>query len=83
MHPARVDSPEPLQLPIDVATPLVLILNEAVGNAFKHAFPDRRPGRIVVSLRRTVDGIRIEVRDDGVGLSQDPRRARASSWASA
>ena len=67
----EVDSPEPLQLPIDVATPLALILNEAVGNAFKHAFPDRRPGRIVVSLRRTVDGIRIEVRDDGVGLSQD------------
>ncbi len=72
-----IDSPEPLTLPVDLANPLALILNEAVGNAFKHGFPEGRRGRIVVSLRRTADGVRIEVRDDGVGLAPD-HEARAS-----
>jgi two-component sensor histidine kinase len=66
-----VEIPEPLTLPIGVATPLALIVNEAVSNAFKHAFPGGRPGEIVVRLRRTADGTRIEVRDDGVGLADD------------
>ena len=67
----EVDVAEPLTLPIDIATPFALIVNEAVSNAFKHAFPHGRPGRIVVSLRRTAEGTRIEVRDDGVGLAGD------------
>ena len=66
-----VEVPEPLTLPVEVATPLALIVNEAVSNAFKHAFPAGRVGRIVVSLRPEADGMRVEVRDDGVGLAHD------------
>ena len=66
-----VDAAAPVHLPIDVATPLGLIVNEAVANAYQHAFPDARPGRIQVSVRANEGGVRIEVRDDGVGLAHD------------
>jgi two-component sensor histidine kinase len=58
---------EPMQLPLAVATPLGLITNELVTNAFKHAFPGERPGRIDVELRRTADMVELAVADDGVG----------------
>jgi two-component sensor histidine kinase len=58
---------EPMQLPLAAATPLGLITNELVTNAFKHAFPGERPGRIDVELRRTADMVELAVADDGVG----------------
>jgi two-component sensor histidine kinase len=58
---------EPMQLPLAVATPLGLITNELVTNAFKHAFPSERPGRIDVELRRTAGVVELAVADDGVG----------------
>ncbi len=62
---------ERLDLPVEIAAPLALIVNETVANAYKHAFPGGRPGRIEVTLGRGVDGARIEVRDDGVGVAGD------------
>lgn len=49
------------------------LINEFVANAFKHAFPDNRPGQIDVVVTRDADGrrIRVNCRDDGVGLSED------------
>ena len=46
---------------------LALILNELLTNTFRHAFPDRRAGR--VDVRMTIEGGEavLEVRDDGVG----------------
>jgi two-component sensor histidine kinase len=58
---------EPMQLPLAAATPLGLITNELVTNAFKHAFPGERPGRIDVELRRTAGVVELAVADDGVG----------------
>lgn len=52
------------------ATPIALIVSEAVSNALKFAFPDGRQGRIVVSLNRKEDRTAVLViRDNGVGLS--------------
>ncbi len=60
------------------AIPCGLIVSELVTNAFKHAFPGDRSGRIAVSLR-ALDGGRLalSVSDDGVGLPAgfDPRRS--------
>ena len=58
----------PLSAEADQALPLGLIINEVVTNAFKHAFPDGRAGRITVTLA-VVEGERIclRIRDDGVG----------------
>jgi two-component sensor histidine kinase len=60
---------EDLAVDKDTATPLGLILNEVVSNAFKHAFPGGRAGTIRVALARTDDGHgRLTIHDDGVGF---------------
>ena len=55
-------------LPIDVAVPCGLILNELVSNALKHAFPDGRHGSIVIELRRGEEFDELVVRDNGIGM---------------
>ncbi|MCA0964693.1 sensor histidine kinase [Salipiger bermudensis] len=48
------------------------LINEFVANAFKHAFPDNRPGQIDVIVTRNADTrILVTCRDNGVGLSKD------------
>jgi len=64
-----VEEIEDLSVDKDVATPLGLILNEVLSNAFKHAFPDGRAGTITVQLARGDDGRgRLIVADNGVGF---------------
>ena len=59
----------PVLLPVDVAIPCGLILNELAGNALKHAFQGRNEGEVTVSLQEAADGrIGLQVRDNGVGL---------------
>jgi two-component sensor histidine kinase len=41
---------EPVSLELNQAIPCGLILNELVTNCLKHAFPDARPGEILVAL---------------------------------
>jgi signal transduction histidine kinase len=49
-----------------------LVLQPLVENAVKHGVARKAgPGRIDVSARREGDKLRLEVRDDGVGLSED------------
>lgn len=65
-----------VSLPVDLAVPCGLIVNELVTNALKHAFPDGRTGVVRVSLTQTADGeLELTVGDDGVGLPLgiDPR----------
>ncbi len=58
-----------VSLPIDIAVPCGLIINELVGNALKHAFKGRTEGEVTVSLKQASGGrIGIFVSDDGVGL---------------
>jgi len=61
---------EPIEVDLDLAIPLGLLLNELVCNALKHAFPAGRPGRIVVDLQKETEGpFVLAVRDDGIGLT--------------
>ncbi|MEO7223854.1 MAG: histidine kinase dimerization/phosphoacceptor domain -containing protein, partial [Devosia sp.] len=58
-HDPNVRVVEDLEdLPVDreTATPLGLILNEVVSNAFKHAFADGRDGVLTVHLSRAAEG---------------------------
>jgi len=60
-----------VKLPIGVAVPCGLMVNELVSNALKHAFPDMRRGRITVRVERSADTERVtlSVTDDGVGIA--------------
>lgn len=64
----------PVDVGLDLAVPLGLLLNELVSNSLKHAFPDGRHGTIRVTLaQETGDDtenplLRLTVRDDGIGL---------------
>lgn len=61
-----------LLLPISVAIPCGLIVNELITNAFKHAFPGGRGGEITVGLADAGDGHAIlSVSDDGIGIPDD------------
>ena len=60
---------ESIELDVTRAIPCGLILNELVTNAYEHAFPEGR-GRLIVGLNRMPDGkIHMEVRDNGIGIS--------------
>ncbi|MEA3323995.1 MAG: histidine kinase dimerization/phosphoacceptor domain -containing protein [Euryarchaeota archaeon] len=59
------DSP----LPISIAVPVGLIVNELLTNAFEHAFVNRNEGTIGVSFSVSEKGlVSLEVSDDGTGL---------------
>jgi PAS domain S-box-containing protein len=55
-------------LPLDIATPLGLIINELVTNSLKHAFVGRAAGVIKVTLEVTDQAYILAISDDGVGL---------------
>lgn len=60
-----------IRLPGRDAVSFVVIVNELVTNAIKHAFPGNIAGRIVIGLRQNGDGenptLVLTVDDDGVG----------------
>jgi two-component sensor histidine kinase len=56
-------------LPINIAVPCGLVVNELISNAFKHAFPDGRPGHVIAVLRKEPeDQVVLSVSDDGIGI---------------
>jgi len=65
----RVIRVDDYPLPISVAVPVGLIINELLSNALKHAFEGRDEGKIEVSLTASEDGrVNLTVSDDGVGM---------------
>ena len=63
---------EGVELDIDRAIPIGLILNELVSNSFKYAFPNPdQEGRIYIHIRKTGDGGFFEYSDNGVGMPDD------------
>lgn len=63
----RIDA-EPIELGVHRAVPCALILNELLTNAFKHAFPGQRTGKIQISFRESEPGyLELGIEDDGVG----------------
>ncbi|WP_375257040.1 sensor histidine kinase [Citreimonas sp.] len=73
----------PVRVNIRKALPVVLLANELVTNAIKHAFDGRAAGRIDLSVERHQATCRLVVADDGIGMRPDetgaPRRPRIVS----
>nr|GFC12948.1 hypothetical protein [Tanacetum cinerariifolium] len=70
----------PVELETTLATPLGLIINEAVTNALKHAFPPPRRGTLHISLVILApQQYQLSITDDGVGLPPgfDLKRSRS------
>ena len=63
----RAASPQ-VPIALDAATPIVLILNEVLSNAVKHAFPQSRAGEVRIGLRCSRTRLVLQVRDNGIGL---------------
>lgn len=61
---------ESIEMGVNLAVPMALVLNEAVTNAIKYAFPQNRPGRITVTFREDETCYRFEVADNGTGLPE-------------
>jgi PAS domain S-box-containing protein len=59
--------------------PFGLIVKELFCNCLKYAFPDNRPGTIVIEIARHHDTIRLCVRDNGVGLPKGFDSTRSST----
>ena len=60
---------EPIQLEIDKAIPVGLIVNELLTNTLRHAFPPGTKGTARVTLHATsAEDVELVVQDDGVGF---------------
>ena len=71
---------EGVELDIDRAIPIGLILNELVSNSFKYAFPeDTRDGKIYIHIQKNGDGGFFEYTDNGVGLPEDSEDRESTS----
>jgi len=69
-----------LQVPIESALPVGMIVCELVTNVLKYAFPDGRKGAATVSVRGEGERVVLDVDDDGVGLPEDREPARGASF---
>ncbi|MBW8687891.1 sensor histidine kinase [Chitinophaga rhizophila] len=61
-----------LELDVSQAIPLGLIVNEAVTNAIKYAFPKAETGqRIHITLRSTEESATLSIQDNGIGITNE------------
>jgi two-component sensor histidine kinase len=71
---------EDVQVGLETAVPMGLIINELVSNAYKHAFAGQTGGEILLRITRTGDGeLELVISDTGRGwpVGFDPKRTRS------
>tara|TARA_R110000851_G_scaffold207537_3_gene359936 strand:- start:80694 stop:82571 length:1878 start_codon:yes stop_codon:yes gene_type:complete len=59
-----------LNLDVDTAVPIGLIVNELLTNALKYAFPEGAKGQINISLIKEDDDLLLKVTDNGIGKTE-------------
>ncbi|SIR25021.1 tetratricopeptide repeat protein [Maribacter ulvicola] len=60
-----------LELEVDYAIPIGLIVNELMANALKYAFPNNRTGSIDLNLSKNEDVLVLAVSDNGIGIIEE------------
>jgi two-component sensor histidine kinase len=63
---------DPVSLDPAIAIPVALIINEALTNSIKYAFPGDRRGEIRIALTDEGEWVRLEIADDGIGMLESP-----------
>lgn len=61
---------EAVEVPVEKAPPVALMLNELITNALKHGFARERSGKLSVSVRPDGNHVAIRVTDDGHGMPE-------------
>lgn len=59
---------EDVELNINQALPCGLIVNELITNSLKHAFPDKKEGKVLVTLHSQNGKFILKIEDNGIGL---------------
>ncbi len=59
-----------LNLDVDTAVPIGLIVNELLTNALKYAFPEGTKGKINISLSQENNTLLLKVSDNGIGKTE-------------
>jgi len=70
---------DPIKLGVSFALPLSLIINEAVTNAIKYAFPGQAKGTISVSMRSNDLSVKLIIADNGVGINTNRMNLHSNS----
>jgi two-component sensor histidine kinase len=70
---------ENVYLNLSQAIPLGLIINEAITNSFKYAFPDKSRGTIILELKKIDDHIAVVIADNGIGMGPIDQAAASKS----
>lgn len=68
-----------INLPASKAIPLGLILNEALTNSIKYAFPDDRMGEISISLTGQNSQYKMILSDNGIGIVKEEKTKKQDS----
>jgi len=69
-----------VEFPLSHSVPVGLILNEAITNSIKYAFPDGAIGIIEIVLKREGDkGFYLKIRDTGIGIGDNFNIEESSS----
>jgi len=68
---------EELELDIDTAIPIGLILNELISNALKYAFEPENEGQLNISLKQSENNYQLSVADSGKGLPENYQEAKS------
>lgn len=72
---------QPLQLDVDTAIPLGLIINELVTNTLKYAFPEGRKGIVDIALWiDEANKLNLKIADNGVGAAAAPDLKGSTSF---
>ena len=70
---------DPIHLTPPQAIPLGLIINEAITNSIKYAFPGNRKGEISISMIEKSYKINLELADNGIGMPEIDSNVEAGS----
>jgi two-component sensor histidine kinase/Flp pilus assembly protein TadD len=63
---------ESIELDVDTAIPLGLIVNELLTNCLKYAFPNNKKGEITISLQKNDKNVLLlKITDCGIGMKED------------
>ena len=68
---------EAVEIPVEKAPPVALMMNELITNTLKHAFPVDRPGRISITVAPDGNYFGIKIADDGVGMPVEVMETRS------